>query len=1295
MSTHRSRALRTALAGALLWAGLASFHTALAATSMVAGEVLIKFKPGASASDIRAVMDDLGATRVKRFGRIQAEEQRITRRGVLDAVKRYRGHPAVDFIEPNWVLHADAAPNDPLFDQQWGLLNSGQTGGLPGADIHAPAAWDLETGSPDVVVAIIDTGTDITHPDLAANIWTNPNEIPGNGIDDDGNGLVDDVHGYDFVNSDPDPSDDSGHGTHVSGTVAAIGNNGIGVAGIAWHARILPLKFLDATGTGSTADAVECVEYAIQNGARILNMSWGGEEFSEALQLAIEDANAAGIICVAAAGNDGLSLDQFPHYPASFTVPNMVAVAASTDQDELSGFSNFGRETVSIAAPGSNIWSTFPGGTYASFNGTSMAAPHVSGALALLAARFPGMSIPTMKAVLSNSADAIPALAGLVSSGGRLNLVRMLAGADTIPPDPILDLVVAATESNRITLRWTATGDDHRQGTASRYDVRYATIPIDEGNFAAATPALAVPLPKPSGSAEEVVLSGLAFGATYYVAVKAIDEFGNSSLISNLGSGLTPGPPDIDVSPSSLAQSLLTGQSSDQTITIRNTATVGTLDFTVESAPPPPIASPQPSVVLAKGDSDPRVGDPVVDGRGGPDRFGHTWIDSDQPGGPVFSWMDISTIGERIPLTGDENVSFFVPIGFTFPYFDNIYDFVRVCTNGYLSFTFGGSDFVNQPLPAPFGPDNMVAPFWDDLFFVPGSAAYSYSDGARLIVQWTNVEHYGGGGPYTFQAILQRDGTIIYQYSSMGNPLNGATIGMQNVSRDDGFTVVFNHSYVHDGLAVRISAAPRWLTVSPLFGKLGPGQSMPVAVHFAAASLGDGDYDGSVRIQSNDPDESSLSIPTRLSVRGAPDITVGTRSLSFLNIFVGAVETQPFQIRNDGSTPLHVARMTAAPEAIFNVDGAPFTLNPGEEREVEVQFLPAAPGTVSGILTIESDDPDEGIATLVLFGTALEPPRIAIDPARLVTASLPGDHRQKVLHVRNTGGGTLQWSAPPESLLPPWISIAPASGALAPGRDTTLAVTFEARTLTAGDYNATAPFSSNDPVARTAPEEFVFHVGSIDVTAFELDPDPINRLRDGPWIIATVELPRGYDPTKVVLSTVKLLGTVPCDERSVRIGDFNRNSIPDLRLRFDRAAVLAALPEGKRVNVPISGEIEDQIWFVGTRTVHVVPSRDHGKDPAAPGVFALHQNAPNPFNPATTIRFDLPAPGSATVRVYGVDGRLAREWVMGLLPEGEYHILWDGRDSRGRQVPSGVYFCQIRVEGEHEYDATRRMMLLK
>ena len=1303
MSMHRSRPIRTAFAIALLLVGLSYACPAPAAPSMVPGEVIIKFKPGASAADVRAVLEDLGATRVKRLGRIRAEEHRIARLGVLEAVKRYRRHPAVEFIEPNWIVHADVVPNDPLFPQQWALLNTGQTGGAPGADIHATSAWDVETGSADVVVAIVDTGIDYAHPDLAANIWTNAQEIPGNDLDDDGNGFIDDVHGYDFLNGDPDPMDDNGHGTHVSGIVAAVGDNGIGVAGVAWNVKVLPLKFLDETGTGSTVGAVQAIEYAIRNGARILNLSWGGTDFSAALEAAIEDANAAGLVCVAAAGNDGLSLDQFPHFPASFTVPNMIAVASSTESDELSGFSNFGRGTVSLAAPGSNILSTFPGGAYESFNGTSMAAPHVSGALALLWSKFPEMPIAQMKTVLSNSADPIPALAGLTISGGRLNVVRMLAGVDTIPPDPIVDLAVTRIESNRITLRWTATGDDGSQGSASRYDVRFGVSPIEEATFAAATPAAPVPVPQPAGSVEELGITGLAFDTTYYIALKAIDEFGNAAPISNLASGRTAGPPDVDVFPLSLTQSLVTGQSADQTITIRNTSVEGTLDLTVESAPPPPSLStapsrapPKPSVVLAKGEIDSRVGDPVVDGRGGPDQFGHAWIDSDQPGGPVFSWVDISAIGTPVPISGDDEASRFIPIGYTFPYYGSGFDFVRVSTNGYLSFTSGAVGFANQPLPASLGPENMVAPFWDDLFFVPASAAYTYGDEARFIVQWSNVELLGGGGPYTFQAILQRDGTILFQYRAMGNPSNGATVGIQNGTRDDGLTVVFNRSYVHDGLAVRISAAPRWLSVSPIFGRLAPGQSMPVTVHFAGSRLPGGVFDGAVRVQSNDPDESSISIPTRLTILGAPDITVPSGALIFFDVLVGEADSQSVFLGNDGVLPLHVSEVSATPAA-FEVDGAPLTLDPGETREVVVRFRPTAPGSFSGLVTFRSDDPDEGTATMALLGTAIDPPRAVIEPTRLEAAALPGDQRQKSLRLRNAGGSPLEWSAAPESLPPPWISFAPASGVIAPGEAADVGVTFDARTLEAGEYRQTAPFLTNDPAARLVPVEYLFHVGSIDVAAFVLDPDPINRKRGDPFIVASVELPRGYDPAKVLVSTVKLLGRVPCADTELLLGDFNKNGVPDLRFRFARSEVLAALPQGSRVEISITGEVEDQIYFAGKRMIHVLHSRESGAAGSQdiPSTFALHQNAPNPFNPATTIRFDLPTPGTAIFRVYSVDGRLVREWVLGQVPAGRHRIEWDGRDSRGREVPTGVYFCRILVEGDPRYDASRRMMLVK
>ncbi len=574
---------RFGLCAALLVSALLhGFATPVAAAPLTkGGEIIVKFRPGASQGAISSILADLQATPLRRFGRIQVEHNRIGgRMSVADAIARYKNHPAIQFIEPNYIVSINRTPDDPRFPELWGLRNTGQTGGLPGADISATEAWDTSTGSTNVIVGVIDTGIDYSHPDLAGNIYTNTAETPGNGVDDDGNGFVDDVHGWDFFNQDNDPMDDHGHGTHVAGTVGAIGNNGIGVTGVSWSVRLMPLKFLGSGGSGSTSDAIAAIEYATQMGVDIMSNSWGGGGFSEALRLAIVDASDAGIFFVAAAGNEGSNNDIFFDFPSGFDVPNVISVAATDHRDQLADFSNYGATSVDLAAPGVNILSTLPSGGYGLSSGTSMATPHVSGVLALILAQYPRITLQAGRTLLLNSVDQVPGLNGRVLTGGRLNAIRALEGPDSIAPSPVLDLAALGTASNRIPLQWTATGDDGMTGTVTSYEIRYATFEITEGNFDTALPFHAVEAPQPPGSQEQIVVTALSFSTTYYFALKALDEYGNRSTISNVVSGTTLGPPEVEVSPTTLSAALLTGATATRSLTLSNPS-AGTLDFSL------------------------------------------------------------------------------------------------------------------------------------------------------------------------------------------------------------------------------------------------------------------------------------------------------------------------------------------------------------------------------------------------------------------------------------------------------------------------------------------------------------------------------------------------------------------------------------------------------------------------------------------------------------------------------------------------------------------------------------------
>jgi subtilisin family serine protease len=429
----------------------------------------IIIKPVVPLERLNNLHAQIGSRVLKRFQAIGNIVVLELPRGVraLDAVAAFQQSGMVEYAEPDYYFYtADVFPNDPSFWKQWGLHNTGQTGGLNDADIDAPEGWGWANSAPSKVVAVIDTGVRYTHEDLAANMWRNPGESGGgketNLLDDDGNGYVDDVYGINTV-ADPttgDPMDDSapiGHGTHVAGIIGAVGNNSKGVTGVAWGVKIMALKSFNAAGQGSDSDIEECIDYALQMGVNVLNLSWGWYAYSLSLRDALNAARNYGALCAAAAGNydgvvQGYDNDaRSPFYPASFELDNIVAVAATTSSDLLASYSYYGLVRVHLGAPGGEkgpnlqdpstwtnaIYST--GATndtdYRYLVGTSMATPHVSGALALLWYWNPVVSYLHIKNRLLSSTDPLPSLAGKCQTGGRLNLYKALTSANARPPN--------------------------------------------------------------------------------------------------------------------------------------------------------------------------------------------------------------------------------------------------------------------------------------------------------------------------------------------------------------------------------------------------------------------------------------------------------------------------------------------------------------------------------------------------------------------------------------------------------------------------------------------------------------------------------------------------------------------------------------------------------------------------------------------------------------------------------------------------------------------------------------------
>lgn len=406
----------------------------------VPGEYIVKLRVPVSEdkAEMNALSERLGAnvkSVISNFNMIVV--QRPTFEMTKSVRKTLAMDPMVEYVEPNYIYHANKTPNDPMLGQLWGMNNMK----TPGIDIGALQAWDITTGSKEMVVAVIDTGINYNHADLKDNLWVNMAEKNGQpGVDDDGNGVVDDIYGFNAIDGSGNPLDDHGHGSHCSGTIGAKGNDGKGIVGVNWNVRIMGVKFLSASGAGSLDVAIKAIDYATKMGAHILSNSWGGGGYSQALKEAIERSNKAGALFVAAAGNESNNNDAHATYPATYDVPNVLAVAAVDNNGNLASFSNYGKTKVHVAAPGVDIVSSsISSGGYDKWSGTSMATPHVSGIAALVLANEPNLTNLQLKQRLVGTARPLSSLRNKVKSSGIANAFYALTNKQPEPDsnDPV------------------------------------------------------------------------------------------------------------------------------------------------------------------------------------------------------------------------------------------------------------------------------------------------------------------------------------------------------------------------------------------------------------------------------------------------------------------------------------------------------------------------------------------------------------------------------------------------------------------------------------------------------------------------------------------------------------------------------------------------------------------------------------------------------------------------------------------------------------------------------------------
>ncbi len=925
-----------------------------------------------------------------------------------------------------------AGTNDPWFSQQWNLNNTGQLGGRPGADIKMLDAWTIESGRSDVIVAVIDGGVDIIHPELSNAMWVNADEIPNNHIDDDNNGYTDDYNGYGFgdntpvINSHP-------HGTHVAGTIGAVSNNGNGMAGIAGgsgNGNGVRIMSLATFGTYQNGGFEAAMVYAADNGAVISQNSWGGGStaIEAAINYFIERAGLdntsanfnsklqigpmAGGVVVFAAGNDGGAVS----YPASY--PPVIAVAATDRSDFKASFSNFGPQ-IDISAPGVNILSTVPSryGSYSFASGTSMACPHVSGVAALIVSKEggPGLVPAYVQTRLVTSADPLEPLNPVYANklgAGRLNAFKALEPNDFIPPAPVNDLAATLVQHDSLVLQWTATGSSGNTGRAYSFDLRYSSNPITADNFYLALPAPNLPKPPSSGSVVTYAFPNPVIHQAYYFAIRSSDVFLNASTISNIISVVIPGPPKLLVEPTDVSVSISAGDTTTKWIRITNT---GEGILRVKSSVGGFAGIPGPG---------PKARDPLTKGKLYAIHTLKTRIDQlntqtgevirsiplpepasgftdglaydgqylyfahgtnrkiykiDARDGTVLRSMIINTIGNIDGLG-----------------FSGNFLYVHVSNSSELLEIDFETSTVKRSIPIPY---------------TSNTSSLSFA-GQRGTILMSDGPYINEINPTTGQLISSiagsSNGYTGLAYSEADQVLYAHHDGVMTVFDIPSKSVIrsFNCQYT-SGLASDESQFD-WVNMDGKTFSIVAGESAEVPVRVNTIGLNSGAYSAVLRLISNDPVTPTILLPLAATVSGEPTILSTSSTVDFKTLYVGYPVDSLVIIRNTGLTPLVVNQIESSRSDI-ELTHSISTLAPGAFGQLVIRANPSAPGTVAGTVTVHSNDPDNGAMQLTIRGEILTPPVMEVSPMTIAVTLPAGGSAERDIVINNPGGSSLTW----------------------------------------------------------------------------------------------------------------------------------------------------------------------------------------------------------------------------------------------------------------------------------------------